>query len=205
MMDLFCQSKWERISRTYDWTTWADAQRFGAAKQRLFSAMQGRCLMVAAGTGADFQYFPTGLAITAIDISPGMLARAQRRAAEYKGELRLELADVQELPYDDSTFDTIATSCTFCSVPDPLLGLRQLHRCLKPGGRLLMFEHVRSRIGPIAILQDFMTVITRRFGPAMNRDTVGNVVRAGFRLCRETNVYLDIVKSIEAQRVASQA
>lgn len=199
-MDLTCQAKWERISRTYEWMTWADAQRFGAAKQRLFSAMQGRCLMLAAGTGNDFRYFPPGLTITAIDISPGMLARAQRRAVEYDGQLQLELADVQELPHADATFDTVATSCTFCSVPDPLSGLRELFRCLKSGGRLLMFEHVRSRIGPIAILQDCMTVVTRRFGPAMNRDTVANVLRAGFELTREVNVYLDVVKAIEARR-----
>lgn len=200
-MDVFCQTKWERISRTYDWTTWADARRFGVAKQRLFSAMQGRCLMVAAGTGTDFRYFPPGLNITAIEISPGMLTRAQRRAVEYGGHLQLELVDVQELPYADATFDTVATSCTFCSVPDPLRGLRELFRCLKPRGRLLMFEHVRSRIGPIAILQDCMTVVTCRFGPAMNRDTVANVLRAGFELCRETNVYLDVVKAIEARRL----
>ncbi len=199
-MDVICQAKWERVSRTYNWTTWADAQRFGPAKRRLFSAMEGRCLMVAAGTGHDFRYFPPGLEVTAIDISPGMLTRAQNRAAEYKGELQLELADVQELSYADAIFDTVATSCTFCSVPDPLRGLRELFRCLKPRGRLLMFEHVRSRIGPIAILQDCMTVVTRRLGPAMNRDTVANVLRAGFQLCREVNVYLDVVKAIEARR-----
>lgn len=198
-MDAICQAKWDRISRTYDWTTWADV-RLGSAKQRLFSAMQGRCLMVAAGTGRDFRYFPPGLAITAIDISAGMLARAERRVVEYDGQLQLELVDVQELPYADATFDTVATSCTFCSVPDPLRGLRELFRCLKSGGQLLMFEHVRSRVGPIAIVQDFMTVVTRRFGPAMNRDTVANVLRAGFELYRETNVYLDVVKAIEARR-----
>jgi hypothetical protein len=63
-----------------------------------------------------------------------------------------------------------------------------------------MFEHVRSRFGPIAVLQDLMTPITRRLGPDMNRETVANVVRAGFELCREENVYLDIVKAIQARR-----
>jgi hypothetical protein len=63
-----------------------------------------------------------------------------------------------------------------------------------------MFEHVRSRIGPIALLQDVMTLVTRRIGPDMNRDTVNNVVRAGLELRREANVYLDVVKAIEARR-----
>lgn len=162
--------------------------------------MRGRCLMVAAGTGADFQFFPPGLSIDALDISPGMVRQARRRAVEYDGELTVEICDVQELPYPDGVFDTVATSCTFCSVPDPIRGLRELYRCLKPGGHLLMFEHMRSRIGPIATMQDLMTSVSRRFGPAMNRDTVSNVLRAGFELTRETNVYLDVVRTIEAVR-----
>jgi SAM-dependent methyltransferase len=108
--------------------------------------------------------------------------------------------DVQNLEFPDATFDTIATAATFCSVPDPIRGLRELYRVLKPGGQLLMFEHVRSRFGPVALFQDLMTPITRRIGPDMNRDTVSNMAYAGFALCREENVYFDVVKAIEAQR-----
>lgn len=199
-MDSACQAKWDRASRTYDWMTWGDERRFGEAKTRLFRKMKGHCLMVAAGTGHDFQYFPAGLTITAIDISPQMIERARLRAAAYEGTLELRVADVQELEFPDQNFDTVATACTFCSVPDPVRGLRELYRCLKPGGALLMFEHVRSRFGPIALLQDFLTPLTRRMGPEMNRDTVTNLVRAGFELAREENIYVDIVKAIEARR-----
>jgi ubiquinone/menaquinone biosynthesis C-methylase UbiE len=199
-MDALLQRKWDRASRTYDLVTWGDERRFGPAKRRLFASMTGRCLMVAAGTGNDFAYFPPGLQIVAIDVSPRMVDRAAVRAALYRGGLSVRLMDVQALEFDDATFDTTVTACTFCSVPDPVRGLRELYRCLTPGGQLLMFEHVRSRIGPIAILQDLMTPISRRFGPEMNRDTVGNVLRSGFELCREENVYLDVVKAIEARR-----
>jgi hypothetical protein len=65
-----------------------------------------------------------------------------------------------------------------------------------------MLEHVRSAIGPIGVMMDLMTPLSSRFGPALNRDTVGNVEKAGFRLRRVENVYLDIVKSIEAVKVA---
>jgi ubiquinone/menaquinone biosynthesis C-methylase UbiE len=129
-----------------------------------------------------------------------MVERARRRALAYSGALDVCLMDVQRLDFADRTFDTVATAGTFCSVPDPSRGLRELYRCLKPGGRLLMFEHVRSRIGPIAIMQDLMTPLSRRFGPDMNRDTVANVLRAGFELGREANVYLDVVRTIEARR-----
>jgi ubiquinone/menaquinone biosynthesis C-methylase UbiE len=75
--------------------------------------------------------------------------------------------------------------------------LRELYRVLKPGGQILMFEHVRSRIGPLGVVLDLMTPLSRRVGPDLNRDTVGNVQKAGFRIRREENVYLDIVKIIE--------
>lgn len=74
---------------------------------------------------------------------------------------------------------------------------------LKPGGQILMFEHVRSAIGPFGILLDLMTPLFRRLGPDLNRDTVGNVQKAGFRLRRIENVYLDIVKMIEAVKDAA--
>ena len=194
------RSKWDRASRTYDLVTWGEEQRFGAAKRRLFAKMAGECLMVAAGTGNDFRYFPVGLTITAIDISPAMVERARPKSALHGDRLQLLVMDVQALEFDDATFDTVVTACTFCSVPDPIRGLRELYRCLKPGGQLLMFEHVRSRVGPIAILQDLLTPVTRWLGPDMNRDTAGNVLRAGFELCREENVYLDVVKAIQARR-----
>lgn len=199
-MDSALRDKWDRASRTYDWTTWGDERRFGPAKRRLFAKMAGRCLMVAAGTGNDFRHFPPGLTIDAIDISPGMVERARNKASSYKGTLVVQVMDVQELGFPDAAFDTVATAGTFCSVPDPVRGLRELYRCLKPGGQLLMFEHVRSRFGPIALFQDLMTPITRRIGPDMNRDTVSNVLRAGFELCREENVYVDVIKAIEARR-----
>ncbi|MBI5506829.1 MAG: class I SAM-dependent methyltransferase [Deltaproteobacteria bacterium] len=202
-MDLSLQAKWNRTSRTYGLMTWGEEHRFASAKHELFAKMKGRCLMVAAGTGADFRFFPPDLVITALDISPGMIERARGRAADYRGALALQVMDVQELTFPDAFFDTVVTSCTLCSVPDPLRGLRELYRCLKPGGQLLMFEHVRSRVGPIAVLQDLMTLVSRRIGPDMNRDTVSNVLRAGFELDRETNVYVDVVKAIQARRPAS--
>lgn len=192
------RSRWDRASRTYDCMVGADAVRFGPAKERLLANLKGRSLMVAVGTGQDIQHLPPGLWLVAVDISSGMLARARRPARGYRGALHLLQADVGRLPFADGSFDTVATSCTFCSVPDPVRGLCELRRVLRPDGRLLLFEHVRSRIPPIALMQDLVTPLTRRLGPDMNRDTLGNVQRAGFRVLREDNVYLDIVKAAVA-------
>lgn len=190
--------KWDAASRSFDLMSFADDHRFGPAKRDLFTKLHGKILMVAAGTGNDFKFFPPGMDLVAIDLSPKMLEQAAKKAARYEGSIELREMDVCHLNYPDSSFDTVATVCTFCSVPSPVAGLRELLRVLKPGGQILMFEHVRSAIGPFGLLLDLMTPLTRRFGPDLNRDTVGNVQKAGFRLRRVANVYLDIVKTIEA-------
>jgi len=196
-VDTATQRKWDAAIRSFDFITFGDDHRLGPHKRRLFAKMHGAILMVAAGTGNDFRFFPTGQSILAIDISPKMLERAEKKAAQYQGKIELRQMDVCQLPLPDSSFDSVVTVCTFCSVPEPVIGLRELYRVLKPGGQILMFEHVRSRIGPLGIFLDLMTPLSRRVGPDLNRDTVGNVQKAGFRIRREENVYLDIVKSIE--------
>jgi ubiquinone/menaquinone biosynthesis C-methylase UbiE len=196
-LDTETQLKWDAASRNFDLFTFGDDHRLGPHKSRLFAKINGAILMVAAGTGNDFRFFPPGESIIAIDISPKMLARAAKKAAAYNGTIELRQMDVCQMPFPSDTFDTVVTVCTFCSVPKPVSGLRELHRVLKPGGQILMFEHVRSRIGPLGVVLDLMTPLSRRVGPDLNRDTVGNVQKAGFRIRREENVYLDIVKIIE--------
>lgn len=197
-MDTATQLKWDKASGNFDFFSFGDDRRLGPHKRRLFAKMRGATLMVATGTGNDFRFFPPGQTIIAIDISAKMLERAAQKASAYPGRIDLRQMDVTQLEFPDNTFDTVATICTFCSVPKPVAGLRELRRVLKPGGQILMFEHVRSRIGPLGILLDLMTPLSRRVGPDLNRDTVGNVQKAGFRIRREENVYLDIIKIIEA-------
>ncbi len=201
-MDKETQHKWDKASRTLDFFAFADDRRLGLHKQRLFEKMCGATLMVGAGTGNDFKFFPANMNVVAIDISPKMLERAAPKAAAYAGSIELREMDVCALDFAEATFDTVATACTFCSVPKPIPGLRELRRVLKPGGQILMFEHVRSAIGPLGILMDLMTPLVSRLGPELNRDTVGNVQKAGFRLRRVENVYLDVVKTIEAVKDA---
>src|SRR5260370_14331092 len=144
VMDKDTQRKWDAASRTLDFFAFADERRRGRHKQRLFDKMHGATLMVGAGTGNDFKFFPPQMHVVAIDISPKMLERAARKASAYSGSIELREMDVCNLEFADSTFDTIATAFTLCSVPKPVLGLRELRRVLKPDGQLIMIEHVRS-------------------------------------------------------------
>lgn len=190
---------WELRAKLYDVCEGSELRR-GAAKSALFHDMRGRVLFVAVGTGVDIPHFPPGYEIVAVDISREMLRRAETRRAKYAGNLQLVESDAMNLAFPDASFDTVATSCTFCSVPDPMRGLRELYRVVRPGGQLLMFEHVRSRTPIFGLTLDLMTLWTRRLGTEMNRDTVGNVLRAGFRITKIESVYLDIILAIQGDK-----
>jgi ubiquinone/menaquinone biosynthesis C-methylase UbiE len=199
--DLTTQRKWDRAAASFDFmNSGGPEQRWAPRKRELFSHMRGDILFLAVGTGLDIQFFPPGQHIVGIDISPEMLKRAAPRAAAYPGTMTVMQRDVLALDFAAERFDQVYTSCTFCSVPTPVAGLRQLYRVLKPGGELRMFEHTGSRYTPFRQIMNWMTPLSRRFGPEMNRDTVANVQAAGFTIERVRNVYLDIVKLIYARR-----
>lgn len=201
MADLETQAKWDRAAPTFDIMASKGAEeRWLPFKRELFSHMDGKILFLALGTGLDIAAFPPGKEITAIDISPKMLEVAKSRIDEYDGKLFASAMDVHDMDFEDDSFDQIYTSCTFCSVPNPVEGLKALKRVLKPGGDLFMFEHTGSRYYPFKFMMTLMTQISRRFGPEMNRTTVANVERAGFDIIEVNNLFLDIVKTIKAKK-----
>ncbi len=193
---------WWNAAWLYDALEEAGSQRRGHFQRELFRKMSGRVLFGAAGTGLNFVHFPAGKEIVAIDISASMLEAARARAAGYDGSLSLEEGDLRQLPFADESFDTAATASTLCSVADPVKGLKELYRVLKPGGSLLMFEHVRSRNPLLGAELDLMNLALHFLGPQMNRDTVANVQRAGFTVDRAVCAYLDIFLAIEAHKPA---
>lgn len=190
--------KWDNAAKTFDIMNRGIEVRYGERKREWFSRAVGRTLLVAVGTGLDLQYFPSGQNVVGIDISSKMLEKAKGKLNINTSNTKLVRADVQMLGFADNSFDSVVTSCTFCSVPDPVLGLKELRRVMKPGGKLLMFEHVRSNIFWMGPMMDLLTYVSRKVGPDLNRRTKENVIQAGFKLTREINIYLDIVKLFEA-------
>ena len=199
-MDLVTKAKWDKAARNFDvMAGYGPEKRWAPVKTKLFSKMgEGRILFLAVGTGLDVPFFPRGRNIVGIDISDKMLEKARARCEAYDGKIELQVADVHDMPFPDHSFDQVFTSCTFCSVPRPVEGLRALRRVLVPGGELHMFEHTGSRYFPFNSMLNQMTWLSKRFGPDMNRDTVTNAKIAGFTVREVTHVYLDVVKTISA-------
>jgi ubiquinone/menaquinone biosynthesis C-methylase UbiE len=197
--DRQAQSKWDRAAASFDLFGAGAEQRWTPWKREFFSHMgDGKILLVAVGTGLDIQFFPPGRDVVGVDISERMIEKARPRAAAYPGRFELKQMSVHQLDFPDHSFDQVFTSCTFCSVPDPVKGLSEVRRILKPEGELRMFEHTGSRLFPFSLMLHLMTPLTRLAGPEVNRKTVRNVERAGFRIRRVVNLYLDVIKTIEA-------
>jgi ubiquinone/menaquinone biosynthesis C-methylase UbiE len=193
------QAKWDSAAALFDLMGgFGPEKRWKADKQKLFSGMDGRILFLAVGTGLDIQCFPPDKDITGIDISPKMLAKAAPRVEAYPGRMTARQMDVHNMDFAEASFDQVYTSCTFCSVPDPIEGLSALKRVLKPGGVLKMFEHTGSAHFPFSVMLNVVNPLCRHLGPELNRDTVSNVRAAGFEVTRVTNIFLDVVKTIEA-------
>lgn len=195
--------RYDRVAPIYDAMEWF-MERLSLSRWRpdLWERVEGdNVLEVGVGTGKSFKHYPRDRQITAIDISPKMLEQAERRARKLGVDVRLLEGDAQALPFEDSSFETVVTTCVFCSVPDPVRGLREIHRVLAPGGQLLMLEHVLSRKPVLRTLMRWFDFLSYHlWGAHIDRQTVQNVRKAGFVDVAATDLALDVVKRIEASK-----
>jgi ubiquinone/menaquinone biosynthesis C-methylase UbiE len=188
------KNRYDRIAKYFDsMEKPMGTSGFAKWRKELIQQVNGKTLEVGVGTGKNLPYYVKDISLTAIDFSKNMLDKAK-----YKNELPnaifLEM-DVQDMNFEDNTFDTVITSCVFCSVPDPVKGLKEIKRVLKPDGQLIMLEHVRSKGKVLGTLMDWFNFIpVNVMGSNINRRTRQNLIEAGFDDIKETELWKDIVK-----------
>ncbi|MDD2738207.1 methyltransferase type 11 [Methylomonas lenta] len=156
---------------------------FRRLRKKLWAMAEGEHILeVGVGTGKNFDFYPADSQMTAIDFSPKMLVQAKRKQERKQIKVHLDLMDVQTLCYADNSFDTVVASFVFCSVPQPRKGLKELYRVLKPGGQLLLLEHVLSSNKYMAAMMNLLNpLVVRLVGANINRQTVKNVQACSFR------------------------
>jgi len=196
--------RYDRIAPFYDlMDKLAEGFRYHKWRELLWSKIEGsKILEVGVGTGKNFPYYPSGAEVVAIDFSEKMLARARSRAQRDGVRVELQHMDVQELQFGDDTFDTVADTFVFCSVPDPILGLREIGRVCKPGGKVVMLEHVLSASRLVSLVMNAINpMVVRMMGANINRRTAENVSQSGLTVEQVTDLGLGIFKLIEARKL----
>src|SRR5512144_1704155 len=185
-------ARYQRISPIYDQLESLMERRVRPWREKLWQFVTGpRVLEVGVGTGKNMPFWPLNCKITAIDLTPGMLDIAHERAKSLNRQsAELCLGDVQCLEFPARAFDAVVSTFVFCSVPDPIKGLMEIRRVIRPGGQILLLEHVRIDRPVIGTLMDTLApLIVRLNGANIHRRTVENVRIAGLQIGRVENLY----------------
>ncbi len=194
---LLTRKRYNRTSIFYDVM---DQMIKADLRRSILSQATGEVLEVGVGTGKNLEFYLPDCQVTGIDLSPGMLEKARVKVNKLKLTVKLLEMDAQNMTFPDHRFDSVVATCVFCSVPDPIKGLREIKRVCKPNGKIILLEHVRSDnplLGKIMDILDPLTV--RMMGPHINRKTVENVEKAGIHINSVQNQGMNILKLIIAE------
>lgn len=159
-------SAWDDAAPSYDRkSAWLERHVLASSRPWVAERARGYTLEVGVGTGLNLPHYGLDITITGIDWSPAMLALARQRIDGSPSAVELQVADAMALPFTDASFDTVVSTFTLCSVPDVRIALTEMARVLRPGGRLLLADHVASTSPIVRQLQSLMERVTI---PSMN-------------------------------------
>jgi ubiquinone/menaquinone biosynthesis C-methylase UbiE len=203
----------ERIQRLYDDRAATYDCSVGVVERLLLgrfrhaygALLRGEAIEVGIGSGLNIPFYsPAVTRAVGVDLSREMLRLARERASHLGIPFALVQADAEALPFPDAAFDTVAISLALCTIPDPVTALRELGRICRPGGRIVMLEHVRSTARPLAALQRLLSPLNERaIGCHLDRDTFDLARSLGFSIDETRTRLFDSVQLVVARPPAS--
>jgi ubiquinone/menaquinone biosynthesis C-methylase UbiE len=202
-MTLSNLERYQRIAWAYDLLDLPfEYGRYRKIRPLMFRGLSGRILDAGVGTGRNFPFYPAGCEVVGIDLSPAMLARAERRRARATAGVELRQMDVTRLDFPDRAFDAAVATFLFCVLPDELqvAGMRELRRVVKPGGMIRCLEYTR----PTAGLRRVMTRLWEpwvywAYGAGFDRQTERRAPEAGLEIVESRFVHDELIKLLGAR------
>jgi len=196
------QDVYDEIADRYEKRVWFDQYVLGMARQRkqLLSRAHGRILDVACGTGLNLASFPAGSEVTAVDLSQRMLDVARQKAANLNLKLQTQIMDAEKLEFADGMFDTVTSTLSTCTFPNPVQALREMKRVCRTGGLILLLEHGHSSLPWLANFQDrnVLRHYQQNAGCRWNQDPLELVKSAGLNIIHSKRFGLGIFHAIVA-------
>jgi ubiquinone/menaquinone biosynthesis C-methylase UbiE len=190
---------WDRAAPTYDrQIAFLEKHWFTGGREWLGARATGRVLDVGVGTGRNLPHYPPGTTVTGIDLSAEMIAVARQRAGS---SVDLRVGDAEHLPFPDASFDTVVCTLGLCTIPDDRKAASEAHRVLRPGGRLLLMEHVRSPSLPVRSIERLLDPLSVRFqADHLLRDPLDYLAAEGFDVERVERSKWGIVERVVARK-----
>ena len=174
---------------------------FGDGRSWVCSQVEGEVLEIAVGTGRNLAHYPQQVRLTGVELSPAMLELARRRAERVGRQVDLREGDAQALAFEDERFDTVVCTLSLCTIPDDRAAVAEVKRVLRPGGRFLLLEHVRSPLAPVRAVQSAIDPLMVRFqGDHVVREPLEHLRVEGFMVERVLRSKWGIVERVVATK-----
>ena len=201
------QRYWDRKSKNYDREMgFFDRRLFRDSRDWVCGQAHGDVLEVAIGTGLNLAHYPRDIRLTGVDYSPAMLELARHRATELGREVDLRQDDAQALGFTDDSFDTVVCTYGLCAIPDDQRAVAEMRRVLRPGGLLLLADHVAGSSRPVRAVQRLLEVVSvPQASEHFLRRPHDTVRGAGFTIERHERFTLGILERVAARKPAPAA
>jgi ubiquinone/menaquinone biosynthesis C-methylase UbiE len=178
-----------------------DRVLFTGGREWACAQADGDVLEIAVGTGRNLEHYPAGVKLTAIEFAPEMLAIARRRAEKLGREADLREGDAQALEFEDASFDTVVLTLALCTIPDDRKAATEVFRVLRPGGRFVLMEHVRSPVLAVRAVQRVLDPLAVRFeADHIVRDPLDYLADVGFEIDEVQRSKWGIVERLRAHK-----
>lgn len=198
---------WAKFAPRYDrQIAFFERVLFGGMREWACSRATGDVLEIGVGTGRNLEYYSPEIHLTGLDLSPEALEIGRRRARSLKRDVDLRIGDAQNLNLPDGSFDTVVSTLTMCSIPDYRAALAEVLRVLRPGGHLVMVEHVRSPSTGVRVGQRLLNPLTVRFGADhLLREPLVEIRRLGFEILELERLKWGIVERVVSRKPGGRA
>jgi ubiquinone/menaquinone biosynthesis C-methylase UbiE len=178
-----------------------DRTLFAGNREWVCAQASGDVLEIAIGTARNLPFYPADIRLTGVELSPAMIEVARKKAEEMGREVDLRVGDAEALEFGDESFDTVICTYSLCTIPDDRAAVREAKRVLRPGGKFVLAEHVRSPVGIVRAIERMIEPLAIRFGgDHLTREPLEHLEADGFTIEAVERSKLGIVELVTARK-----